>query len=114
MNTKVDFISTTLGKALGGATGGYLASSKEVVSVLRNKARTYLFSNSVAPPVVAASLHVMDMLEQRGDAREQLRENTHYMRNSLADAGLTILGHDDCPIVPLFCGFLLSVLTYLL
>lgn len=103
-DAKVDFISTTLGKALGGATGGYIAASEEVVSVLRNKARTYLFSNSVAPNVCGASLKVLEILQQSDDKRTQLMDNVHYVRDNFANAGLNIMGHDDCPIVPVLIG----------
>ena len=101
---KVDFISTTLGKSLGGATGGYLAASNEVVTVLRNKARTYLFTNTVAPCVVGASRKALQLVDESKELMDKLRENTHYIRESFAQAGLNVLGHDDCPIVPVFLG----------
>ncbi|CAD7960115.1 unnamed protein product [Amoebophrya sp. A120] len=103
-NVKIDFLSTTLGKALGGATGGYVVSSKEVVSVLRNKARTYLFTNTIAPVVAGASLKVLDMLKESDELRTKLQENTHYVRQRFTEAGLTVLGHPDCPIVPVYLG----------
>ncbi|CAD7940072.1 unnamed protein product [Amoebophrya sp. A25] len=103
-NTKVDFLSTTLGKALGGATGGYIVASKEVVTILRNKARTYLFTNTIAPVVAGASIKVLEMLDQQDTLRKQLMKNTHYVRERLTDAGLVVLGHDDCPIVPVYFG----------
>lgn len=95
-----DVITSTLGKALGGATGGYAAGSKEVVDVLRNKARTYLFSNSVAPTVVAASLKAFELVEQGGGRLAQIQDNTKYFRGAMKAAGFDISGHDECPIAP--------------
>jgi len=95
-----DIITTTLGKALGGATGGYAAGSKEVVDLLRNKARTYLFSNSVAPSVVGASLKAMEMLEAGKDRLSRIQENTRHFRSEMKAVGFEISGHDDCPIAP--------------
>ena len=103
---KIDVINSTLGKALGGGTGGYSAASKEVVDILRQRGRPYLFSNSIAPPVVGASLEVFDMLDQ-GDGEKlitQLHRNTEHFRTEMNNAGFTILGHKDCPIAPVFLG----------
>jgi len=101
---KIDVINSTLGKALGGATGGYTAASAEVVDVLRNKGRPYLFSNSVAPAVVNASLEVYDMLNKETELLESLRRNTGQFRSEMKKKGFKILGHDDCPIAPVFIG----------
>ena len=105
---KVDIINSTLGKALGGGTGGYTAGSSDVIELLRQKARPYLFSNSVAPAIVGASLKVMDILghvdTSKPTLQDQLLANTRYFRNALNNAGLTILGADDCPIVPVLIG----------
>jgi len=77
---EIDVISSTLGKALGGGTGGYTAASQEVVDVLRNKGRPYLFSNSIAPPVAGASIEVFNMLEESTELLDQLRVNTAQFR----------------------------------
>eukprot|EP00746_Dinoflagellata_sp_MGD_P065602 gnl/MRDRNA2_/MRDRNA2_27318_c0_seq1.p1 gnl/MRDRNA2_/MRDRNA2_27318_c0~~gnl/MRDRNA2_/MRDRNA2_27318_c0_seq1.p1 ORF type:complete len:420 (+),score=98.64 gnl/MRDRNA2_/MRDRNA2_27318_c0_seq1:71-1330(+) len=100
MNTKVDIINTTLGKALGGATGGYTVGPQAVIDTLRQKARPYLFSNSVAPAVVGASLAALKLMEESGHLLAQLQKNTKYFRTHMAAAGFNILGHDACPIVP--------------
>ena len=101
---QIDVINSTLGKALGGGTGGYTASSKSVVDILRQKGRPYLFSNSIAPPVVGASLEVFDMLNESTALLDSLKRNTHHFRTEMKKAGFTILGHDDCPIAPVFLG----------
>ena len=97
-------ISSTLGKALGGGTGGYTAASQEVVDVLRNKGRPYLFSNSIAPAVAGASIEVFNMLEESTELLDSLRANTAQFRKGLKAAGFTIAGHDDCPIAPVMIG----------
>jgi glycine C-acetyltransferase len=101
---EIDVISSTLGKALGGGTGGYTAASREVVDVLRNKGRPYLFSNSIAPCVAGASIEVFRMLEESTELLDSLRSNTTRMRKGLKEAGFTIAGHDDCPIAPVMIG----------
>lgn len=103
---QIDVINSTLGKALGGGTGGFTSASKEVVDILRQKGRPYLFSNSIAPPVVGASLEVFDMLDE-GDGQKllkQLHDNTHHFRTEMKKAGFNILGHHDCPIAPVWLG----------
>ena len=97
-------ISSTLGKALGGGTGGYTAASQEVVDVLRNKGRPYLFSNSIAPAVAGASIEVFKMLEESTALLDSLRANTMQFRQGLKAAGFTISGHDECPIAPVMIG----------
>eukprot|EP00347_Sterkiella_histriomuscorum_P016330 403353603 len=101
---QIDVINSTLGKALGGGTGGYTASSKEIVDILRNRGRPYLFSNSIAPPVVGASLEVFKMLDESTALLDSLARNTHHFRTEMKKAGFKILGHDDCPIAPVFLG----------
>ncbi len=87
---RVDIITSTLGKALGGASGGYTVASKTVVDFLRNKSRPYLFSNSVAPPIVAASIAVFDRLSATTELRDQLEENTMWFREKMTAAGFDI------------------------
>ena len=99
---KIDVINSTLGKALGGGTGGYSVGTKEVVDVLRQKGRPYLFSNSIAPSSVGASLEVFKMLEEDTSLIDSLARNTKHFRTEMKKAGFKILGHDDCPIAPVF------------
>ena len=100
---RVDIITGTLGKALGGASGGYTSGRKEIIELLRQRSRPYLFSNSLAPPIVAASLKVFDLLQQSTDLREQLRENTRFFRDQMTRAGFDILPGEH-PIVPVMFG----------
>ena len=97
---KVDIITSTLGKALGGASGGFTVASEEIVGMLRQRSRPYLFSNSVAPAIVYASLKVLDMLEDTGDLRERLMDNTRYFRRRMTEAGFDIRPGEH-PIVPI-------------
>ena len=100
---RVDILTGTLGKALGGASGGYTSGKKEVVGWLRQRSRPYLFSNSVAPPIVAASIKVFEMM-QRGDAlRKQLVTNTAHFRQRMSVAGFTLSGKDHA-IIPVMLG----------
>lgn len=100
---RIDIITGTLGKALGGASGGYTAARKPVVDLLRQRSRPYLFSNSLAPAIVSASLRVLSMLE-RGDAlRDQLWTNTATFRNRMTEAGFTLAGAGH-PIIPVMIG----------
>lgn len=101
---RVDIINSTLGKALGGATGGYTTGPKVLIDLLRNKARPYLFSNTLAPSVAGASLEVFRMLSQGSDLVEKLQSNVHQFRTSMAAAGFKLSGHDKCPIVPVMLG----------
>jgi glycine C-acetyltransferase len=87
---KVDIITGTLGKALGGASGGFTSARREVVELLRQRSRPYLFSNTVAPSIVGASLAVLDLLEGSTALRDQLEGNTHYFRQAIAAAGFDI------------------------
>jgi glycine C-acetyltransferase len=100
---RVDVVTGTLGKALGGASGGYTSGRREIVELLRQRSRPYLFSNSVAPPIVAASLKVLDLLESSDHLRERLRANTASFRGRLAELQLEVLPGDH-PIVPIMFG----------
>ena len=100
---KVDILTGTLGKALGGASGGYVAARAEIVEMLRQRSRPYLFSNSVAPAIVAASLTVLDLLSRSGELRERLRANTALFRSGMTVAGFKILPGDH-PITPVMIG----------
>jgi len=97
---RIDIINSTLGKALGGATGGYTAASQEIVDLLRQRARPYLFSNTLAPAVVGASMRVFDMLEKNSSYVEKLKQNTHRFRTMMTEAGFTVKGDFDHPICP--------------
>eukprot|EP00656_Telonema_subtile_P040827 TRINITY_DN4590_c0_g3_i1.p1 TRINITY_DN4590_c0_g3~~TRINITY_DN4590_c0_g3_i1.p1 ORF type:complete len:422 (-),score=135.12 TRINITY_DN4590_c0_g3_i1:154-1419(-) len=101
---KIDIINSTLGKALGGATGGYTTGRQEVIDLLRQKARPYLFSNSVAPPVVGASLKVFEMISNDTTLRDQLARNTEIFRTKMGAAGFHLTGASDHPIVPVMIG----------
>jgi len=96
---RVDIITGTLGKALGGASGGYTAAKKEIVDLLRQRSRPYLFSNTVAPAICAASLKVLDLLEESTDLRDRLHENTRYFRAELGKLGFDV-PKSEHPIVP--------------
>jgi glycine C-acetyltransferase len=100
---RVDILTGTLGKALGGASGGYVSGRREIIEMLRQRSRPYLFSNSVAPPIVAASLKVLEMLTTAGDLRARLRENTAFFRAEIAKAGFDVLPGEH-PIVPIMTG----------
>lgn len=100
---RVDIITGTLGKALGGASGGYTSGKKEVIDWLRQRSRPYLFSNSVAPTIVQASIRVLDMLAEGGKLRQQLWDNSHYFREQMSKAGFTMAGADH-PIIPVMVG----------
>ena len=97
---RVDIITGTLGKALGGAMGGYTTGKKEVIEMLRQKSRPYLFSNSLAPSIVGASLKVFDLLSGSTKLRDQLEENTKYFKEKIIAAGFDIK-KGDSPIVPI-------------
>lgn len=97
---RIDIITGTLGKALGGALGGFTSGRKEIVELLRQRSRPYLFSNSLAPSIVGASIAVLDMLSVTGDLREKLWNNTAYFRKAMTDAGFDIKPGTH-PIVPI-------------
>ncbi len=97
---KIDIITGTLGKALGGASGGFTSGRKEIVDILRQRSRPYLFSNTLAPSIVGASIVVLDMLSKTTDLRDKLEENTTYFRNKMTEAGFDIKPGVH-PIVPI-------------
>ncbi len=97
---KIDIITGTLGKALGGASGGFTSGRREIIELLRQRSRPYLFSNSVAPSIVGASIAVMDMLSETTTLRDKLFENTTYFRKAMTDAGFDIK-QGEHPIVPI-------------
>ncbi len=97
---RVDIITGTLGKALGGASGGFTSGPKEVISMLRQRSRPYLFSNTLAPSIVGASIAVLDMLSETTELRDKLENNTTYFRQKMTEAGFDIK-HGVHPIVPI-------------
>ena len=103
VSDRVDVVTGTLGKALGGASGGYASGRKEIIDLLRQRSRPYLFSNTLAPAVVGASLKVLDLLERSDNLRARLRENTDWFRRCMTGLGLDILPGDH-PIVPVMIG----------
>lgn len=100
---RVDIITSTFGKALGGASGGFTSGRKEIIDMLRQRSRPYLFSNTVAPSICAASLSVLERLEQSTELRDQLEKNTHYFRKGMQAAGFAV-DNGDHPIVPVMLG----------
>ena len=100
---RVDIITGTFGKALGGASGGYTSGRKEIIDMLRQRSRPYLFSNTVAPAICSATIKVLDMLSNSTTLRDQLQENTHYFRKGMQEAGFEV-EEGDHPIVPVMLG----------
>ncbi len=100
---RIDIITGTLGKALGGASGGYTSAKKEIIELLRQRSRPYLFSNSVAPPIVGASIKAIDLLTESTALRDKLAANTKFFREELSKIGLQILPGEH-PIVPVMFG----------
>ena len=100
---RVDIITGTLGKALGGASGGYTSGRREIIDLLRQRSRPYLFSNTIAPAIAAASIAALDLLSEHNELRQRLLDNTAYFRRRLAEAGFT-LKPGDHPIVPIMLG----------
>lgn len=97
---RIDIITGTLGKALGGASGGFTSGRKEIIEMLRQRSRPYLFSNTVAPSIVGASIAVLDMLTETTELRDKLEFNTRYFRTKMTEAGFDIKPGDH-PIVPI-------------
>jgi glycine C-acetyltransferase len=100
---RVDVVSGTLGKALGGASGGYISGRADIVELLRQRSRPYLFSNSVAPVVAAASLTVLDLLSESAELRQRLFDNAMYFRTRMTELGFTLLPGEH-PIIPVMIG----------
>ena len=100
---RVDIITGTLGKALGGASGGYVGGRKEIVEFLRQRSRPYLFSNTLAPPIAAGSLQALDLLESSTELRDRLEENTSFFREAMEKEGFEILPGEH-PITPVMFG----------
>ena len=100
---EVDFLTGTLGKALGGASGGFTCASKNVIDLLKQRSRPYLFSNALSPSIVSASLKALDIVETDYERRERIIENTKYFRSKMKNLGYTILG-DEHPITPVMLG----------
>ncbi len=100
---RVDIITSTLGKALGGASGGFTTGRREIIDLLRQRSRPYLFSNTMAPALVAASIKVLDIVSRTGELRERLAKNTKYFREKMTEAGFNIVPSVH-PIVPVMLG----------
>lgn len=100
---RVDVITGTMGKALGGASGGYTSGRREIVALLRQRSRPYLFSNTVAPSILGATLKVLDMISQSTEWRDRLADNTRYFRQGMRQAGFPV-PEGDHPIVPIMLG----------
>ena len=100
---RIDLITGTLGKALGGASGGYTAGSSEVIDLLRQKSRPYLFSNSLAPSIVTAALRALELVSEKPELRQNLVANSIYFRKSMTAAGFDLAG-DNHPIIPVMIG----------
>jgi len=103
VSDKVDIITSTLGKALGGASGGFTSGRKEIIELLRQRSRPYLFSNTLSPAIVYTSIKVIEMLSRCGELRETLMENTRYFREGMKKAGFDV-GDSIHPIVPIILG----------
>ena len=101
---RVDLITGTLGKALGGASGGYVSGPREIVELLRQRSRPYLFSNTLPPAVVGGALKAVELAATRPEFRERLWENTRYFRGALAQAGFTVPSGEEHPITPIMLG----------
>jgi glycine C-acetyltransferase len=100
---RVDIITSTLGKALGGASGGFTTGRRQIIEILRQRSRPYLFSNSLAPPIVSAAIKTLELLETSGNSKDALEENTKYFREEISRAGFTIKTGSH-PIVPIMLG----------
>jgi glycine C-acetyltransferase len=103
LGDKIDIYTGTLGKALGGASGGYTSGRKEIVEWLRQRSRPYLFSNTLAPVIAATSLKVLDLLDESAELRERLHENGRVFRAAMADLGFTLVPGEH-PIIPVMLG----------
>lgn len=101
--SRIDILTGTLGKALGGASGGYTSGRKEIIQLLRQRSRPYLFSNSLAPPIAAASIRTLELLEASTELRDKLQHNTAFFRDKMHGLGFNILPGEH-PIVPIMLG----------
>eukprot|EP00761_Pharyngomonas_kirbyi_P012603 gb/GECH01012630.1/.p1 GENE.gb/GECH01012630.1/~~gb/GECH01012630.1/.p1 ORF type:complete len:442 (+),score=92.89 gb/GECH01012630.1/:1-1326(+) len=101
---EVDIVNSTLGKALGGSSGGYTAANASLIDLLRQRSRPYLFSNTLAPPIVVASNRTFEILSETSELRDTLAANTHHFRRRMTEAGFTLSGKEDCPIAPVMIG----------
>jgi glycine C-acetyltransferase len=104
LQDRIDLVNSTLGKALGGASGGYSTGRKNLISLLRQKSRPYLFSNSLAPSVAASALRALEIIDERPQLREKLNENIVQFRNGMAQKGFKLLGNPMHPIAPVMIG----------
>ncbi len=100
---RVDIVTSTLGKALGGGMGGFVAARSEIVDLLRQRARPYLFSNAVAPPLVAGAIKAIELAREGDDLRDRITANAAHFRSAMGDAGFTLAGHGH-PIIPVMLG----------
>ncbi len=100
---KIDVFTSTLGKALGGGSGGFTTGKKEIIELLRQRSRPYLFSNTLPPPLVAASIKVFELISDSTALRDQLAENTAYFRKKIVELGYTVSGETH-PITPIMLG----------
>jgi glycine C-acetyltransferase len=100
---RIDILTGTLGKALGGASGGYVAARKEIVDWLRQRSRPYLFSNSIPPPVAAATLRVLELLQTSPELRERVHGNARYFRTHMQALGFDLIAGEH-PIIPIMLG----------
>src|SRR5205085_2980909 len=92
---RIDIITGTLGKALGGASGGFTSGRKEIIDILRQRSRPYLFSNTLAPSITGASIAVLDLLSQTTELRDKLERNTKYFRSKMTEAGFDIKASEN-------------------
>ena len=102
---RVDLVTGTFGKALGGAMGGYTTGKREIIEILRQRSRPYLFSNSLAPAIVGASLKVFDIISEDTTLRDKLEWNTNYFRSEMENAGFDLVGA-DAAIVPVMLSLI--------
>jgi len=100
---RIDILTGTLGKALGGASGGYTSGRKPIIDLLRQRSRPYLFSNTLAPPIAAASVRALELISESQQLRDQLRHNTQYFRSAIVSAGFRVLDGEH-PIIPVMIG----------
>lgn len=104
LEDRIDILNSTLGKALGGASGGYTTGKASLVTLLRQKSRPYLFSNTLAPSVAASALRALELVEERPTLRQKLFRNLKLFREGMASAGFKLLGHPQHPIAPVMVG----------